>query len=79
MKLGVWGHSRSPKVPPFSSSGMISYSTSIVTMAVSHSFRDTPTYWSKIAHFSHPPCIRHPIRGEAIGVKQRPLVTKKLE
>jgi len=31
-----WGHSRSSKVPPFGSSGMFSYSTSLPTMAVSH-------------------------------------------
>jgi len=29
------GHSRSSKVPPFNSMGMVSYSTSIATMAVS--------------------------------------------
>jgi len=42
---------------------------------ISHSFRDTPTYWSKIAQFSHPLFIGTPVRGEAVGVKQ-PLVTK---
>jgi len=25
-----------------------------------HSFRDTATYWLKIAHFSHPSLIRRP-------------------
>jgi len=31
----VWSHSRSSNVPPFDSLGMVSYSTSIATMAVS--------------------------------------------
>jgi len=35
-----WGHSRSLKVPPFNSLGMVSYSTSIATMAVSHTISD---------------------------------------
>jgi len=35
LKLGGWGHSRSSKVAPFDSSGMVSYSTPIATIAVS--------------------------------------------
>ena len=39
---------------PFGSSGMVSYSSSIAPVAVFRTVRDTPTYWSKIAQFSHP-------------------------
>jgi len=42
---------------------------------MSHNFRDTPTYWSKITQFLTP-CIRRPIRGEVVGVKQRLSVMK---
>jgi len=50
-----WGHSRSSKVRPFDSLGMISYSTSTATMAVSCTVSEIhQTYWSKIALFSHP-------------------------
>ena len=43
---------------------------------ISHRFRDTPTYWSKIAQFSHSLIVGAPVRGEAARVKQRPSVTK---
>jgi len=35
LKSGLEGHSRSLKLVPFGSSGMVSYSSSIVTMALS--------------------------------------------
>jgi len=44
---------------------------------ISRRFRDTLTYWSKITQFSHPLVFGAPVRGEAVGVKQRPSVTKK--
>ena len=44
---------------------------------ISHRFRDTPTYWSKIAQFSHPLVFDVPVvMGVAVGVKLRRPVTK---
>jgi len=34
LETGGWSHSRSSKLPPFSSSGTVSYSSSIVTVAI---------------------------------------------
>jgi len=72
-----WGHWTSLKVPPFNSMGMVSYSNSIATMAVTRTVSEipgTPTYSTKIAQF----CLVFgaPIRGEAVRIKQWPLVTK---
>jgi len=63
-------------VPPFDSLGMVSYLTFIATVAVSHHLRDTLTYWSKIAQFLTHLVFGAPVRGEAVGVKQRPSVMK---
>jgi len=43
---------------------------------ISHRFRVALTYWSKIAQFSHPLVFGALVKGEAVGVEQRPSVTK---
>jgi len=48
---------------PIESLGMVSYSTSIVTMAVLYCFVDTAIYWSKIRIFFIPPAFVAPLRG----------------
>jgi len=64
-------------VPPFDSLGMVSYSTSIATMTVSHTVAKVhQLIGKKITQFSHPLVSGTPVRGEAIGVKQRPSVMK---
>jgi len=79
-----WGldHScRSSKVAPFDGLCMVFYLTFIATMAVAYlaPFPRYPVYWLmvKIAQFSHPLIFGALVRGEAVGVKQRPSVTKK--
>ena len=63
---------------PFGSSGMVSYSTSIATMAVSRTVSEIHRLIGQklLIFFTPPPCIRRPVRSEAIRVKQRPSVTK---
>ena len=58
-------HSRSFKPVPFESLGAVSYSPSIVTMALSCIICEIKRewYWSKIVVFSCPPCIRRPCYG----------------
>jgi len=51
---------------------MVSYSTSIATMAVFHTVYEIHRLFQK----SPPPCIQRPIRGETVGVKQQLSVTK---
>jgi len=54
----AFGSSRSLKLVPFESLGAVSYSSSIVTTALSRIvLRDTASYWSKIAKFVYPICI----------------------
>ena len=75
-KLGV-GDTQSSKMPPFNSSSMVSYSTSIATMAVSRTLAEIYSYWSKNAKFFSPPLVfGAPVRGEAVGVQQRPSVIR---
>ena len=52
----VKGHSRSLKLVPFESLGAVSYSPSIVTMALSCI---SPEILVENLDFSYPPCIRH--------------------
>jgi len=63
-------------VPPFGRSGMVSYSTSIATMAVSHVSKVHLLIGQKLPNFLTPFVFGASVRGEAVGVKQRPLVTK---
>ena len=51
---------------PFEYLGAVSYSPSIVTMALScilHQFRDKARYWSKIVIFASPLAFEAPVRG----------------
>jgi len=66
-------------VPPFDSLGMVSYSTPIATMAVSRTVSEMHRLiGKKIVQFSHPLVFGASVRGEAVGVEQRPSVTKNL-
>jgi len=71
------GQSRSSEVAPFSSSGMTSYLTSIATMAVSCTISEIHQLVGQNHPIFSPPIFGTPIRGEAVRVKQRPLVTKR--
>jgi len=61
LEMWVRGHLRSLKLVPFESLGTVSYSPSIVTMAMCiYRLRDIAyiaSYWSKIAKFLYPACI----------------------
>jgi len=58
LEIGVRGYSRSFKLVPFESLGAISYSLSIVTMALSVSFaRYSDLLVKKIGKFLYPTCI----------------------
>jgi len=64
-------------VPPFDSLGMVYYSTSIATMAVSCSISKIhQLIRQKLPNFLTPLVFGAPIRGEAVGVEQRPSVMK---
>ena len=65
-------------MPPFDTLGMVSYSTSLATMAVSHTVaeihqligQESPNFFTLLLVFGAP------VRGESVEVKQRPSVTK---
>ena len=65
-------------MPPFNSLGMVSYSTSIATMAISRIVSEIhELIGQKMLNFlTPPPVFGAPVRGEAVGVKQQPSVTK---
>ena len=64
--LAVQGHTGSPKVDDFGTNRKRTYDLLLVINSnngpILHRFRDTATYWLKIAHFpsSHPSLIRRP-------------------
>jgi len=58
LEMLIRGHSRSMKLVPFESSGVVSYSPSVLTMAlILYRLRDMARYWSKIAKFLCATCI----------------------
>ena len=64
-------------MPPFDSLDMVSYSTSIATMAVSRTVSQIHRLIGQKSHdFLIPIVFGVPVRSEAFGVKQRPSVTK---
>jgi len=75
----VRGHSRSLKLVPFESLGAVSYSPSIVTMALSCIVCEIATYWWKIAEFLYPTCIYRPEMGDSVGISWRCLIFIKQE
>jgi len=62
--FAVQGHSGWPKVDDFGTNRKRTYDFLLVINSnygpILHRFRDTATYWLKIAHFSHPSLIRRP-------------------
>ena len=64
--FAVQGHSGSPKVDDFGTNRKRTYDFLIVINSnygptcILHRFRDTATYWLKIAYFSYPSLIWHP-------------------
>ena len=72
LEIWVRGHSRSMKLVPFESLGAVSYSPSIVTMALSCiSSEIKPDIGRKS---SYPPCIRRPRQGVPVGILTSRLV-----
>ena len=62
-------------MPPFYSLGMVSYLISIATMAVSQTISKIHQLIGKKSPIN-PPVSGAPVRGEAVGVKQRPSMIK---
>ena len=79
-KLGVGSLKviESGKVPPFDSFGMVSYSTSIATMAIVAEVHRLIGQKLPSRAYSHPPLYLAPLLGvkHAVGVEQRRSVTK---
>ena len=64
-------------MPPFDSLSMVSYSTSIATMAVSRTVSEIHRLiGEKSLNFLNPLVFGAPVRGEVVRVKHRPSVTK---
>jgi len=64
-------------VAPFDSLGMVSYSTSIATMAVSRTISEIHRLiGKKSSYFLISLVFGTPVSGKAVRVKQQPLVTK---
>jgi len=76
LEIWVRGHSRSFKPVPFESLGAVSYSPSIVTMALSCIICEIVRYWTKIVIFSHPLAFDAPVQGVSIGILPSHLVRK---
>jgi len=76
----VFSHNTLSKVPPFDSFGIVSYLTSIAAMAVSCTISKIhQLIGQKSPNFITLPLVfGTPDKGEAIGVKQRPPLTKNL-
>ena len=62
--FGVQGHSGSPMVDDFGTNRKRTYDFLLVINSnygpILHRFRDTASYWLKIAYFSHPSLFRRP-------------------
>jgi len=79
LEIWVRGHSRSFKMVPFESLCAVSYSPSIVTMALSCISSEIKRDIGRKSWFFHTPCIRRPVRGVPVGIFFIPFNVKKLE
>jgi len=80
LEIWVRGHSRSLKLVPFESSGAISYSPSIVTMALSCIVcAISRLIGRKSQNFYTPPVFSAPAGGDPVVISQRRLLLIKLE
>jgi len=70
----IRGHSRSLKLVPFESLGVVSYSPSIVTMVLSLS--STRLIGRKSQMFLYSTCIYRPSGGDPVGISWRCLILK---
>ena len=79
LEMWVRGHSRSLKLIPFESLGVVSYSTSSNCSAILYFLRYIASYWLKIAKFLYPTCIWRSHRGDPFGISQKCLIFVKPE
>jgi len=81
--LAVQGHSRSSKVNDFGTNRKRIYDFLLVISSnfgpILHRFRDTATYWLKIANFSYPSLIWRPRSLGSLWNFAPKLTTRKLE
>ena len=80
--LEIWlrGHSRSLKLVPFESMGAVSYSPSIVTMAISCIVCEIQRLIGRKSRiFLYPPVFSAPAEGDLVGISWRCLMLVKLE
>ena len=81
--FAVQGHSRLSKVDDFGTNRKRTYDFLLVVNSnygpILDRFRDTATYWLKIAHFSHPSLIRRPRSLGSLWYFALRLSTRKLE